>query len=212
MRKLLGIVAAIALVVFGVAAAGGSAYAQSDGLTPGVVGVEWQLLEIQRSPQDVVDTSSANITLGFDGQGLATGHSPCNGFSAPYQAGANGSLTFGDVLSTLRACVDNSLMNLESEYYGALKGVSSYSFQGDRLLLTYNSGASILKFGPSVASQSGPAGPPAGTGDEVPLGMPQTGMMDFNYTPLAALGGVMLLVGAVIIRARQARQERDDAA
>jgi hypothetical protein len=42
--------------------------------------------------------------------------------------------------------------------------------------------------------------------------MPQTGMMDFNYTPFAALGGVMLLVGAVIIRARQARQERDDAA
>jgi heat shock protein HslJ len=148
-----------------------------------MIGKNFKLVELQRSSQDVLNTTNANVTLRFDDQGSAGGNSPCNSYSAPYQAGSGQALTFGPVLTTLRACVDTSLQNLETEYYDALKSVNSYSFDGATLQLTYDNGASILKFAADGTS----------TGS-VP-GMPRTGFAGTQFLVAGLL--VLVAVGSV---------------
>jgi heat shock protein HslJ len=169
---------ATSLLALAFFAFGGSARAQESGLPSGLIGPTWRLVEIQRSAQDVMSTAAVRITLTLDTQGLASGESTCNLYSAEYQAGQGGALTMSPVVSTLRACVDTSLMDLESEYYRALEGVTSYSFDGSTLQLFYNNGASVLRF-----TADAPAAP----------GMPRTGAADSNYG-LPALAGMLLVL------------------
>lgn len=184
---------AIPMLAFGFFAAGSPAHAQESGFPLGVAGATWQLLEIQRSSQDVLDTSNVDVTLTFDGQGRATGKSTCNGYSAPYQTGAGQALTFGPVLSTKRACVDASLTNLETEYLGALQGVTSYSFDGANLQLFFNNGGSVLKFG---------------TGTSIVPGMPKTGNAGADYITYMAVGALLALLGTASLLTRQVMSRR----
>jgi heat shock protein HslJ len=152
-----------ALALASIALSGpGPAHAQASGLPPGMVGTEWKLIEIRQSGQEVKGTADAGITLLFEMEGRIGGASPCNSYSATYQVGAGETLTFGQVVSTLRACVDPSLQALESEYYTALSGVSSYSFQAGRLSLFFNNGQGVLEF----VAPATPGMPRAGSSGE----------------------------------------------
>ncbi len=184
-----------ALLVLGFLVGGGATYAQESGLPAGVVGTTWKLLEIQRSTQDVLSTASVDITLEFDGQGLAGGNSTCNSYSANYQAGAGQSLTFESLISTLRACVDQSLNDLETEYYRALEGVASYSSDGTTLRLFYNNGGSVLLFGSSSTPGTTP-------------GMPRTGMPNSTFGVILGTGVLLVLVGAACVASRRRVQGR----
>lgn len=183
---------AVAFLAGGVA---GVAHAQDNSLPAGMVGPAWRLVEIQRSPQDALDTSNLNVTLTFEADGRAGGNSTCNGYSAAYRTGAGQALTFTDLVSTLRACVDTSLMDIESEYYAALSGVSSYTFDGATLQLLYNNGASMLKYDLIASS--------------VP-GMPATGVAEgFGASYAYFMGPVfaLIIVGATfVVLSRFSRQ------
>jgi heat shock protein HslJ len=169
-------------------ASSGAAHAQESGLPKGMLETQWKLIEIRHSGQDVKDatyTGVAGTTLLFELEGRVGGSSPCNTYSAPYQAGAGEQLTIGDVVSTRRACLDPALQALESKYYSALSGVSSYSLDGSRLRLFYDNGQGVLEF---VASAG--------------RGMPRTG----NSGPqvmlllLAALSIILVLTGMRLAR------------
>lgn len=176
-------------------ATGAAAYAQEGGMPPGVAGTVWKLIEVQRSAQDSVDTNNADVTIQFDTQGQAVGNSTCNSYSAQYTAGAGGALTFEPVISTLRACIDTSLMDLEMEYYRALEAVSSYSYDGANLRLLYNNGSSSLIY--SAAETSGPA-----------PGMPRTGAGEANYVAFLGVGALLVLAGVALVASRRVLQER----
>src|SRR5262245_31452219 len=190
MIRMLSYLSATALFALGFFATGSLAEAQGAGFPPGVTGVTWQLRAMQGPAQDLQDLRSANVTLKFDGQGLATGNSPCNSYSAPYQEGTGQALTFGNVLSTLRACVDPSLNQLETDYYNALKGVTSYSFDGATLRLFYDNGASILTFSAAGA----------------PPGMPATGAGTANQAAFLIAGALLVALGAACLVAPRVRR------
>jgi heat shock protein HslJ len=172
----------------------GAAHAQegSAGLPPEMLGREWQLIVIERAGQDMVDTRGKGITLTFNRDGTAGGNSTCNLYSAPFEAPGGAALRFGDVISTLRACVDQSLMDLEALYYGLLKQVDSYSLNGDTLELNL-SGGGVLRYTSD------------GVGNNVP-GMPRTGGGTELMPFFVALTVVWLVAaGFVAARVRQAR-------
>ena len=179
MKRIVIYMTTISLLASAYLTSGSHTHAQDSGLPTGMVGTEWKLLEIQRSTQDILSTAHTNVTLTFDPQGLARGISTCNSYSAPYQTGAGQALTLGALVSTLRACVDTSLMDLETEYYSALQAVTTYSFDGASLQLIYNNGASVLKFGNSSTP-----------------GMPITGELGANH-PVFPLAGLLLVLFGV---------------
>lgn len=182
MKRILIYITTISLLTSTSFLSGSPTHAQDNSLPTGIIGTEWKLLEIQRSPQDILSTTNTNVTLTFDPQGLAKGNSTCNSYSAPYQTAAGQSLTLGALVSTLRACVDTSLMDLETEYYRALQAVTTYSFDGATLQLFYNNGASILKFGTT----------------SIP-GMPKTGGFGINQLVFPLAGLLLLLLLFTVI-------------
>lgn len=185
--KIIRLSATVLAFVFALSYFQVSAYAaQESGFPEGVVGITWQLREIQRSPGDVLDTTNVNITLRFDGQGMAAGDSTCNTFSASYQTGAGQALTLSSIISTLRACVDTAQQDLETEYYRALEGVKSYSFDGANLELMYGDGGALRFW---LAATSGPA-----------PGMPTTGAGGGDYIAWLGVGLLALLLGAGLSR------------
>lgn len=186
MKRILIYMTTISLLTSASLATGRPIHAQDNGLPIELTGTEWKLLEIQRSTQDVLSTANTNVTLTFDIQGLARGNSACNSYSAPYQTGAGQALTLGDLVSTLRACVDTSLMDLETEYYRALQDVMTYSFDGATLQLFYNNGPSVLKFGAA----------------SIP-GMPKTGGLGANHPVFPLAGSLLVLFGVVFLASVQ---------
>lgn len=103
-------------------------------------GTQWDLIELEGAPV----TGPGPATLGFT-EGLASGISFCNSFSAPYeQDGA--SLSFGEMVSTLMMCMD---AGPEAEYLAALGTVASAAIEDANLVLSDGSGEAVLVYAPA---------------------------------------------------------------
>lgn len=177
MQRALRYFTAFSLLAFVLFAAVGSASAQSAGLG----GTSWKLIEIKSPALVVKNTADQSITINFDDKGAAGGESTCNVYGSTYTTGADELLTITDIISTLRACVDTGLMDLETEYFAALAAVTHYEITGGNLILHYGSGGT-LTFQPTTQV----------------IGMPQTGAgFGFAETaPFAILGVSLILLGA----------------
>ncbi|MGH2605184.1 MAG: META domain-containing protein [Anaerolineales bacterium] len=111
----------------------------------GLAGTRWSLVALNgRAPLP----APGPITLEFEIGGRAGGNSGCNSYGATYVA-RGGSLTFSEVVSTLRACVDPSLNDQEAAYLRALSAVATYEVSEDQLILRDAGGATALVFAPA---------------------------------------------------------------
>ncbi len=113
-------------------------------LVPAVVdselaGTAWVLESFTTGDVVTSVVAPGSITLAFQPDGQAGGSGGCNSYGGPYQADA-GSLTFGDIVSTLMACAEPDLMGQEAQYYTALQNASAYSLDGDVLTITHTGG------------------------------------------------------------------------
>lgn len=75
------------------------------------------------------------MTLQFEPSGSANGSGGCNDFSGTYQASQDGKLSFGPLMSTMKACAEDEKNQLESAYTQSLSKVSQYRFDGMKLIL-----------------------------------------------------------------------------
>jgi len=103
-------------------------------------GVEWRLV---KSGTGATDLSATGITATFDG-GKVGGFSGVNQYGGSYSAGTDGSLTIGELTSTLMAG-PGALMDIESAYIELLQECDSYQVEAGTLTLS-TSGAETLVF------------------------------------------------------------------
>ena len=75
------------------------------------------------------------LTLQFDGNNRVHGFSGCNSYFAPVSIQTNGSLNFGLIRSTKRACPNIQNNGIELKYTTALSQVRSYNLNDNRLVL-----------------------------------------------------------------------------
>jgi len=117
-----GLVLGVTLFVAGCATAGPRA----------LVETSWHLAAINGEPLPALPQP---LTLEFSaGDFRASGNSGCNQFSGPYTLEGE-MLSFGAIISTKRACIDESANAREAQYLGLLGGVSRYTRNGDELHL-----------------------------------------------------------------------------
>jgi heat shock protein HslJ len=142
-------------------------------------------------------------TLVFSNDGKISGSTVCNSYGGTYTQDGN-QLNISEVISTLRACVDDSLNKQEQLMLSVLKGQAAFTLSGDKLSLSTPAGA--LNFVP--ASGSGGAGGVPGvpaTGNPAPE-TPASGLPFL----LLALTLVTTLTGFLFVytrrRARPAKQ------
>jgi heat shock protein HslJ len=101
-------------------------------------GTTWTLTQFGSADAPTTVPEGTSVTVEFT-DGNVGGNAPCNSYGGPYTAeGQN--LSIGEITQTLRACADNSLMELESRYLDALRQATTYAIQSDQLTISYASG------------------------------------------------------------------------
>lgn len=85
------------------------------------------------------------VTLVFEADGRAGGNASCNSYGGSYQI-EDGSIRFGEIVSTLMACVDAGVGEQEQRYLSALQTTGSVALSGDQLTIAYNDGQEVLTF------------------------------------------------------------------
>ncbi|MBL8165028.1 MAG: META domain-containing protein [Anaerolineae bacterium] len=99
-----------------------------------LVGTQWQLLGT---------AEGSSLTLIFGEGGEVSGSGGCNSFGGSYTV-AEGSISFGPLVSTMMACLDDALTEQEQVYFANLQAISSFQIVGDELTIT--TGDQTLQF------------------------------------------------------------------
>lgn len=91
-----------------------------------LAGTSWRLVSIDGNTQVGGAIGGQEVTLVFDANGGAGGSGGCNSYGGTYSTGANGSISFSEIVSTLMACTDNGIMDVEAAYFAALNAADHY--------------------------------------------------------------------------------------
>lgn len=105
---------------------------------PDLNGTSWTLTQLKGNP---VASQQAPTLIFADGK--VSGNASCNSFGGEYKRGSGDALKFGQMMSTLMACADDSLMKQETSYLGMLEQVAKYKMENDQLFL-YGQGGQLL--------------------------------------------------------------------
>ena len=100
--------------------------------------VDWVAETINGKP--VIEPG--RVTLSFS-EARVTGRAGCNIYSGPVEYG-KGTLRIGALISTKMACVANGVMQQESVYLDTLEAARSYVYQGDRLVISASTAATLV--------------------------------------------------------------------
>ena len=101
-----------------------------------------------------LDASNRTVQLKLDStQKRAYGFAGCNNFSGRYGL-SRSALTFSDVASTRKGCIDPALAKVEYAYLAALSRVRSWRIRGTTLTLRNAAGRSLLTFEQSAEPEN----------------------------------------------------------
>jgi heat shock protein HslJ len=114
-----------------------------------LAGTSWRLTGWSVSSQDPNDFT---ITAEFKDDRIG-GTSAVNQYGGPYTAGDDGSISFGDLVSTMMAGPEPD-MKAEQIYLELLDQVEEFAIDGDELTLSAGSGNIALIYSRSQASPS----------------------------------------------------------
>lgn len=102
----------------------------------------WQLQAY--GPVSTPFLAQAEARLAFD-DGQVSGNAGCNSLGGQYHI-VGSRLFFSQLSTTLIACLDPVAMQQESQLLDGLNNASSFTVQGDRLLIYYDNGKQALVF------------------------------------------------------------------
>jgi len=91
-----------------------------------LAGTSWVLQSLDDSNQVGAALGGQPITLQFTSANEMGGFGGCNSYGGSYRAGSAG-ISFRDIVSTLMACADENMTNVESAYFQALSAADSYA-------------------------------------------------------------------------------------
>jgi heat shock protein HslJ len=120
------------------------------GIADDLVGTQWMLVSYGTLGAETPVVEGSEVTLAFQEDGQAVGFGGCNSYGGPYVA-EDGVLSFGEVVSTLVACLDEQVMEQEQQYFQALQTAGQYELAADRLTIYYDGGQGVLNFAPALA-------------------------------------------------------------
>lgn len=108
---------------------------QPGGNTDALAGSKWQPTSINGATLVNASAQPKPVTLEFGMAGEVNGWGGCNSYGGTYQTQAD-TLTFSPLISTKMACVDEGLMQQETQYFQILQNASHYSLAPEQLTVT----------------------------------------------------------------------------
>lgn len=107
----------------------------------GLTGTAWVLEDL--SGAGVVERGRA--TLEFDEAGRASGRGSCNRYSGPVTLTGD-RISFGPLISTKMACVEEALTAQETRFLAALEAAERYAVEGSELRIYVRGSTAPLRF------------------------------------------------------------------
>jgi heat shock protein HslJ len=139
MKRMMGLLVAVGLV----ACVGGGPLTDA---AASLAGTSWVLAQLDgQAPVPVPDGAAPTLQFRADEAG---GSSGCNSFGGPYTQ-SGGSLRFGPLASTRRACTDEAANAQEAAYFRALEAVTRAGTAGGTLVL-YAGDRAVARFRPAA--------------------------------------------------------------
>jgi heat shock protein HslJ len=121
-----------------------------------LAGTDWRLVSMGRVGAEVPVVSGTSVTLKFGNDARVNGSTGCNTFGGGFQVQGD-RLTFSQIFSTRRACLDSNANRQESEYLQALGSANRFRLSSQSLTIYYDRGRSILEFAkPNTDASEGP--------------------------------------------------------
>jgi len=118
-----------------------------------LAGTNWRLDSFGRSDAQDAVLEGTTITIQFGTDGRVNGSSGCNSYSGTYTADAE-RVSFGQMISTMRACTEPKANEQEQRYMAALRSISRFIIDQKRLTLS-DGGDVVLNFiNPSEARKA----------------------------------------------------------
>jgi heat shock protein HslJ len=124
---------------------GGAEMPAQDAPQDALVNAQWVLESYGPPGAETPVVGETPLTIEFTTDGQVSGNAGCNSFAGGYQVQED-KLLLGELVSTLVACTDTTLMEQEVAYLDALQRVSDYRIEGDSLTLIYGEGEGTLNF------------------------------------------------------------------
>lgn len=106
---------------------------------------QWKLIELMGKSVPSAVAPLQDITLMFTKEGnRVSGYSGCNNYNGGFSTPAPSRLSFAQMVSTMKACMNN--MDVEAEYLKMLQSVDNYAINGNILSLHKAKIAPLAKF------------------------------------------------------------------
>jgi heat shock protein HslJ len=120
-----------------------------------LVNTSWQLTTFGPAGAETPVVADSTVTLEFSADGTAGGNTGCNSYGGDYTVEGD-TLSFGEMVSTLMACADETVMAQEQAYLEALQSAARFEVTADQLTIWYDDGNSQLNFAPQTANTQEP--------------------------------------------------------
>jgi len=124
---------------------------QAPGAGDTLANTRWRLVSFGEPGDETPVVAGSTVTLEFEANGQVGGSGGCNSYGGKYQV-QDGTISFGEIVSTLMACTDERVMQQEQQYLGALQSAGQFELAGQRLTIQYNGGRGVLNFEPAAAA------------------------------------------------------------
>jgi putative lipoprotein len=121
------------------------------GRADSLANTSWRLVSFGPAGSEAAVLAGTTITLTFEADGRAGGSGGCNEYGSTVHVEGE-TLSFGEITSTLRACLDNQATEQESRYLAALKSARTFEVAGDQLTIWYDNGQGVLSFEKTTAA------------------------------------------------------------
>ena len=117
-----------------------------------LTGTEWRLVSFGPAGAEASLVAGTTITLKFGEDGRASGSTGCNSYGGTYQVRGD-NISFGRLISTKRACLDQNANQQESRFLSAIEAANRFRLSSNRLTILSNRGRNALNFVNSEGSE-----------------------------------------------------------
>ena len=116
----------------------------------GLENSSWQLVAFGPPTATLPVIPESIVTVEFNTNGEVGGSGGCNTYGGQYQTEGD-TLIIGELVSTLRACLDAGITEQEMGYRAALQLADRFVISEDTLTIEYGEGSGVLTFIPLAA-------------------------------------------------------------
>jgi heat shock protein HslJ len=110
-----------------------------------LTGTEWRLVSLGPSGAEEEVVRGTTVTLKFGEDGRASGSTGCNSYGGTYEVRGD-RISFGRLISTKRACLDQNANQQEQQFLAALESANRFRLTSDRLTIFSDRGRNVLNF------------------------------------------------------------------